>query len=154
MDRSLRGIGRFAVVAGSLAVASCGDGITLPELQPDIETFVVQMNAHRESVGCAALTWNLDVADVAQSHSVDMVARDFFDHTNPDGASPFDRMSDAGITYSRAAENIAWGYATPDAVLTGWLDSPGHRANIENCSLTEHGVGLYQTRWTHLFRTP
>ena len=65
-----------------------------------------------------------------------------------------DRLSETGADYRRAAENIAWGYATPEAVLAGWLDSSGHRANIENCSLTEHGVGLFQTRWTHLFRTP
>jgi uncharacterized protein YkwD len=83
-----------------------------------------------------------------------MVARDFFSHTNPDGDSPWDRLSAAGISFSRAAENIAWGYTSAEAVLSGWLGSPGHRANIENCALTHHGVGLADWHWTHLFVTP
>jgi len=115
---------------------------------------VQQMNAHRASVGCAPLVWNEAVAAVALGHSQDMVSRSFFSHQNPDGASPFDRLRAAGIDYSRAAENIAYGYPTGTAVLTAWLNSPGHKANIESCALTEHGVGLVGTHWTHLFITP
>ena len=124
------------------------------DADPELILFVDIMNDHRESVGCPRLAWNDAVADVAQSHSEDMVERDFFDHTNPDGKSPFDRLHDAGIEYSGAAENIAWGYPSAETVLDGWLNSSGHRANIENCSMTEHGVGLQQSRWTHLFIRP
>ena len=135
--------------------AGCDESPTdIAAADPDVQTFVSLMNDHRVSVGCDPLTWIPEVAAVAQAHSVDMVEREYFDHTNPDGLSPFDRMREAGVSFSRGAENIAWGYSTPESVLQGWLDSSGHRANIENCSLTEHGVGLYQTRWTHLFRTP
>jgi uncharacterized protein YkwD len=140
-------------------LAGCGDdplgvdGLD-PDLDPQVQAFAVLVNEHRVTVGCGALSWNTDVAAVAQAHSVDMVERDFFAHTNPDGDSPFDRMTEAGLSFSTAAENIAYGYGTPEAVLQAWLDSPGHRANIENCALTEHGVGLNQTYWTHLFRTP
>jgi len=142
----------MAVLVGS---AACQSDITGPDFEsPEIEVFASLMNAHRVSVGCEPLIWIDEVADVAQAHSVDMASRDYFDHTTPDGQSPFDRLRDAGLDFSRAAENIAYGYPTPEAVLQGWLDSPGHRANIENCALTEHGVGLHATRWTHLFRTP
>ena len=116
--------------------------------------FAELVNAHRASVGCSALVWNGSVADVARAHSDDMVERDFFSHTNPDGLSPFDRLSAAGIAFTAAAENIAYGYPTAQAVLQGWLDSPGHRANIENCALTEHGVGVTRAHWTHLFIRP
>jgi uncharacterized protein YkwD len=137
----------------------CGDDPVSPEtvegpLDPQLESFASLVNDHRVSVGCEPLAWVSAVADVAEAHSIDMYSRDFFAHVNPDGASPFDRMQDAGLSFSRAAENIAWGYPTPEAVLQGWLDSPGHRANIEDCALTEHGVGLHETYWTHLFRTP
>jgi len=145
---------RVAAVVLAGALAACEAAVLEPEFDTDVETFVGLMNDHRATVGCEPLTWISEVANVAQAHSVDMVERDFFDHTNPDGLSPFDRMAAAGLQLSRGAENIAWGYGTADAVLQGWLDSPGHRSNIENCALTEHGVGLYQTRWTHLFRTP
>lgn len=110
--------------------------------------------ARKQAVGCAPLVWMPAMAEVARAHSADMVARGFFAHTNPDGQTPFDRMHDAGIDYSRAAENIAYGYGTAEAILHGWLNSPPHRENIENCELTEHGVGKVDSHWTHLFRTP
>jgi uncharacterized protein YkwD len=142
--------------AGALVACACGGDAAGPDpsADPAVAAFVELVNAHRGSVGCPELVWQPDVAAVAQAHSADMVARDFFSHTNPDGASPFDRLTAAGIAYSAAAENIAWGYATAEAVLAGWLGSSGHRANIENCALTEHGVGLDGTHWTHLFIRP
>jgi uncharacterized protein YkwD len=146
----LRRLWALGVLIGG-AVA-CGD--SNPEIPADVEKFVSLVNAHRVTVGCAPLEWDGRVADVAEAHSEDMVARDFFSHTNPDGDSPRDRLSDAGISFRLAAENIAWGYASAEAVLSGWLGSSGHRANIENCALTHHGVGLADWHWTHLFVTP
>ena len=147
---------RILTLCLAVLPAGCGtETITSPvQLNPEVEAFVSAMNAHRETVGCPALEWHGDLATVAQAHSDDMVARDFFAHTNPDGDSPFDRMRAAGIAFSSAAENIAWGYPTGQAVLAGWLDSDGHRANIENCALTQHGVGLSATMWTHVFIRP
>jgi uncharacterized protein YkwD len=144
------------VVAISLVaiVTACDDTGLGPDFDPEVEMFISIMNDHRSSVGCSALDWNELVAEVALDHSKDMAQRDFFAHENPDGSDPFDRLSAAGLEWSRAAENIAFGYPTAEAVLAGWLDSPGHRANIENCSLTTHGIGLYETRWTHMFLTP
>jgi uncharacterized protein YkwD len=139
------------------SIVACGSDNGLgpdSDANPELVLFVDLMNDHRESAGCPRLTWNQDVALVALAHSEDMVERGFFDHTNPDGESPFDRLQNAGIPYSGAAENIAWGYSTATAVLEGWLNSSGHKANIENCSLTVHGVGLSQSRWTHLFIRP
>jgi len=149
-------IRRLVLLALVLAAsAACGsDPGVAPDAASDIALFVELMNQHRADVGCPELTWNAEVAAVAQAHSEDMVARDFFAHTNPDGDSPFDRLTNAGIDFSAAAENIAYGYPTPEAVLDAWLASDGHRANIENCALTEHGVGLQDTYWTHLFIRP
>jgi uncharacterized protein YkwD len=80
-----------------------------------------------------------------------MVARGFFSHTNPDGLSPFDRLNAAGVDFTAAGENIAYGYPSASAVLSAWLGSSGHRANIENGNYTHHGVGLEGTHWTHVF---
>jgi uncharacterized protein YkwD len=80
-----------------------------------------------------------------------MVRRDFFSHTNPDGQSPFDRLRAAGVTYLAAAENIAYGYTTAAGVLEAWLNSEGHRRNLENCRYTHHGVGLRNGKWVHEF---
>ena len=144
----------WTVVVLTAFVAACSDDTLGPDFDPEVEAFVDMANAHKRSVGCEDLAWNADVAAVAQAHSADMVQRDFFAHDNPDGYSPFDRLTNAGIAYSRAAENIAWGYGTAASVLDGWLNSAGHRTNLENCALTQAGVGLLDTRWTHLFITP
>lgn len=160
LPRSFRGILHQVVavaVLGTLGAAACGSDTAVgpdASANPTVASFVEQVNAHRRSLGCPDLVWNPAVAAVAQAHTEDMTARDFFSHTNPDGASPFDRLANAGIAYSSAAENIAFGYATAEMVLAAWIESPGHRANIENCSLTEHGVGLDGTYWTHLFIRP
>ena len=138
-----------------LLLAGCGDDLSPfgPEPGGEVEAFVILLNEHRATVGCGPLTWNPAVANVAEAHSQDMLDRDFFAHTNPDGDTPAHRLQAAGLDYRRTAENIAWGYPTGAAVMEGWLGSPGHRANIENCQLDEHGVGLVGTHWTHVFAT-
>lgn len=131
---------------------------TESSLAQDVLTIV---NQERANQNLSALTWNAPCAQVAYDHSWDMDARDFFDHTNPDGDDPFDRMDNAGISYSRAAENIAAGYSDAQSVMTAWMNSPDHRANILNPDLTEIGIGVrqgsngqYGTYWTQVFRTP
>jgi uncharacterized protein YkwD len=125
-----------------------------PQADPAVVEFADLVNQHRLSEGCGALTWHAGVAAVAQAHSEDMVARGYFSHTNPDGDSPGDRLRDAAISFTGWAENIAAGYPGAESVLAAWLNSSGHRANIENCSLTHHGVGLEGTHWTHVFLRP
>ncbi len=117
--------------------------------------FVQLINEHRKKVGCPPLKLNARLQKIALDHSKDMAARDFFSHTNPDGQSPFDRMKGAGIRYSWAAENIAFGQRTASEVIGSWLNSSGHRQNIENCKLREHGIGHYSVtnHWTHVFAT-
>jgi uncharacterized YkwD family protein len=115
-------------------------------------------NAEREKNGLDPLVWNESLAELARAHSQDMVDRGFFSHNNPDGASPFDRMKAAGINYISAAENIAAGQASPEAVIESWMNSEGHRENILNPKLKELGVGLarggqYGIYWTQNFAT-
>lgn len=153
MRPSISGLRTLVLVLPFLLAGCDGASPLEPELQDEVEAFVSLVNEHRASVGCSALRWNGDVAAVALAHSQDMVARDFFDHTNPDGASPADRLHAADIDYGRMAENIARGFETGSSVLEAWLGSPGHRTNIENCQLEEHGVGLVDGHWTHLFAT-
>lgn len=119
------------------------------------------VNTERAKVGCPALVANATLAQVARAHSQDMAAHSYFDHNGLDGSTPFTRMTAAGYRYSAAAENIAAGYATPEAVMTGWMNSAGHRANILNCGLTEIGIGYaylasspYGSYWTQDFGTP
>jgi uncharacterized protein YkwD len=109
------------------------------------------MNDHRVSLGLQPLIWDSGVAAVARAHSQDMADRHFFSHANPDGLLPWDRLRGAGISYKAAGENIIHGYTTGASVLTAWLNSAGHRANIESPTYTHHGVGKFGTYWTHVF---
>ena len=103
------------------------------------------VNDVRVNLGLDALITDASLLEVARAHSQDMVDRDFFDHVNPDGESPFDRMGNAGITYTTAGENIAWnqGFANPaTTAVDGWIDSPGHYTNMINDRYTHTGMGV------------
>lgn len=105
---------------------------------------VVQLtNSYRAQNGLAALELNLKLNNVAQSHSQDMALCDYFSHTGSNGCSSSDRVLNAGYNYSYVGENIAAGYATPEEVVQGWINSPGHRANILNANFKEIGIGYY-----------
>lgn len=120
----------------------------------DGQEFVALVNEHRASIGCPALAWDGRVADVASRHSQDMATRRFFGHTNPDGVDPYARLRAAGIAYSTAGENIAEGQSSAREVFRAWMNSASHRRNIENCAFTRHGMGMFQSHWTHMFLRP
>ncbi|MFE9451141.1 CAP domain-containing protein [Streptomyces sp. NPDC006739] len=100
------------------------------------------VNEQRAKVGCSALSANSSLTSLAESFSDDMAARGFFDHTDPDGHTPWDRAAKAGIT-DLGGENIARGQADAAAVMDAWMNSPGHRANILNCDFKTLGVGVH-----------
>ncbi|MFI9743522.1 CAP domain-containing protein [Streptomyces sp. NPDC052494] len=115
---------------------------------------VALVNAERAKAGCGPLTANATLNSAAQGHSDDMAARDFFDHTNPDGAGPGERVTAAGYPWSTYGENIAMGQSTPESVMDSWMNSPGHRANILNCDFKEIGIGIHSSGgpyWTQVF---
>jgi len=110
-------------------------------------------NQQRSQQGLLPLTLNLTLNDVAEKHSQDMATRNYFSHQGLDGSQPWDRMRAEGYVYSRAAENIAFGQPTPQAVVDAWMNSPGHRQNILDPNLKEIGVGYYNAYWTQDFGT-
>ena len=79
--------------------------------------------------------------------------KNYFDHTSPTYGSPFDMMKSFGISYNAAGENIAMGQTTPEQVVTSWMNSEGHRANILNGEFTHIGVGYVADGnvWTQQF---
>ncbi|WPB88800.1 CAP domain-containing protein [Streptomyces malaysiensis] len=113
-------------------------------------------NAERAAARLAPLAPDPRLAAAAQAHSDDMVARDFYSHTGPEGHQPWDRARAAGATHRGIGENIACGQRSPAEVVRGWMDSPGHRANILKPDFTHIGVGHATgsragTYWTQVF---
>ncbi|MFI6073285.1 CAP domain-containing protein [Actinoplanes sp. NPDC051343] len=118
---------------------------------------VALTNVQRKAHGCGALRNDSRLAQSARAHSTDMVKQGFFSHTGSSGSSFVAREISAGYPKKGpSAENIAWGFRTPQDVVTGWMNSPGHRANILNCGSVAVGVGLAYTSggsayWTQDF---
>lgn len=108
----------------------------------------------------APVTWNGYLAAAARAHAADMAARRFFDHVNPDGATPARRVEKAGYTaWTEVAENIAAGY-TVSNVMQGWIDSANHCKTLMDPTLREVGIGYtyqpgtpYGTYWVQDFGT-
>ncbi|MFC4639008.1 CAP domain-containing protein [Deinococcus hohokamensis] len=91
-----------------------------------------------------ALSLNAQLTQAAQGHAADMAARNYFSHTSLDGRTMADRVEATGYRWSTIGENIAAGQTSPEEVVSGWLNSPGHCANIMNPAFRELGVGYAQ----------
>lgn len=134
-----------------------GQIINIPTISSSVvnfETEVIRLvNEIRVKNGLKPLTHDWQLSRVARYKSEDMRDKKYFSHTSPTYGSPFDMMKNFGITYRTAGENIAKGYSTPEAVVNGWMNSPGHRANILNASFTHIGVGYASSGnyWTQMF---
>lgn len=107
--------------------------------------FLNLINAHRQENGLAPLANNSTLNVSSDGHSLDMAENAYFSHTSQDGSSPFDRMADAGYSCGTMGENIAAGQSSAQQVFEGWLNSPGHNANMLNPSFVSIGIGLVQS---------
>ena len=134
-----------------------GQILNIPTTSSSVTSFeqeVIRLvNEIRTENGLRPLTYDWELSRVARYKSQDMKDNKYFSHTSPVYGSPFQMMKSFGISYRSAGENIAKGYATPEAVIEGWMNSPGHRANILNSSFTHIGVGYVAEGryWTQMF---
>ena len=90
----------------------------------------------------------------ARDHSEDMVERSYFDHEDPDGRRVADRVKAAGVSWSKVSENLAMNSGAEDPVaraVQGWMESPGHRANILDPKVTHTGVGIAEDGGAYTF---
>ncbi|MEU9128471.1 sigma-70 family RNA polymerase sigma factor [Kitasatospora sp. NPDC048540] len=129
-----------------------------PPSADTVQQVIDLVNAERAKAGCGPVKASTKLQEAAQKHSDDMAARGFFDHTNPDGAGPQQRIDATGYKWNTWGENIARGQRDAAAVMDAWMHSEGHRANILNCAFTELGVGVHTGTggpwWTQDFGKP
>jgi uncharacterized protein YkwD len=108
------------------------------------------VNRERSLHGAGALTSDSRLEQAAQAHSEDMAAGDYFEHTGPGGDTPFSRIRASGYIYSSrvgyaVGENIGWGtlwLATPQAIVTAWMNSPEHRAIMLDGRYRDTAIGV------------
>jgi len=147
----------FALLAVSLLLVACG-GASAPSVpEGGAGTLLIASsgeqawalrvldltNLERSSRGLAPLVLDAAASAAAYDHCWDMDARDFFDHVNPDGDDPADRLRDHGVELIVAGENIARGQASPEEVVQAWMASPAHRENILYPGWTHIGIGIH-----------
>ncbi len=156
-----------AVVASLLLVlafAGCGGPPDAVAAKPDVDgcagswlrpkaTNLVQVraatlcliNAQRARQGEQPLTENVMLQRAAELHSLDMAKRKYFEHADPDGVQPDARIVQQGYPPILVGENLAWGEttkSTPAWIVSAWMKSPGHRANILEPGYREIGIGM------------
>ena len=134
-----------------------GQKLTVPtgdQTATAYEKEVVRLvNEIRAQNGLKPLTYDWQLARVARYKSQDMKNNRYFAHTSPVYGTPAQMIKSFGISYRSMGENIARGQKTPQAVVDGWMNSSGHRANILSRSFTHIGVGYEASGnyWTQLF---
>jgi len=120
----------------------------------------VPRNCGERAFGAAApLAWNDALATAALAHSRDMAARRHFGHQGSDGSMVAARATRAGYRWRLVGENIAAGQTSAAEAVAGWIESPGHCANLMNPLFTEMGAGYEISRaklpgfvyWTQVF---
>jgi uncharacterized YkwD family protein len=99
------------------------------------------VNRERTANGLSALQVDTQLVQLARMKSQDMITNNYFSHTSPTYGSPFQMLTNAGVRYRAAGENIA-GNRTVEAAHTALMNSSGHRANILGSSYTHVGIGV------------
>lgn len=134
-----------------------GQVLQIPQLDSSVSAYeeeVIRLvNNIRQQNGLQPLTANWELSRVARYKSQDMLENGYFSHNSPTYGSPFQMITAFGLSYRTAGENIAKGYASAQAVVNGWMNSSGHRANILNSSYKQIGVGYVAQGhyWTQMF---
>jgi uncharacterized protein YkwD len=143
---------RLALVAALAPAAALGATLfatpaeAAPVSESTLQADIVRLtNVQRAAHGCGALKVDSRLVTAARGHSAHMAQTGAFSHTGKGGSNFVAREKAAG--YSKpSAENIAWGYRSGKDVVTAWMKSPGHRANILNCKSKTVGVGAVYSK--------
>lgn len=101
-----------------------------------------QTNVAREQNGVKPLNLNEKLNHAAFLKAKDMLSRQYWSHTSPDGVEPWKWFADAGYNYNEAGENLAKGFSTTSAIITAWLNSPEHKANIIKSNYRDVGFAV------------
>lgn len=132
----------FLSVAPIITGRSGNQGVLAYATNVSISGLLSATNSERTGNGVAALTGSSKLNNAAQAKANDMVARDYWSHQTPDGQQPWVFITNAGYEYVAAGENLAYGFMTSSETVTGWMNSPPHKANLLSGTFTEVGFGF------------
>lgn len=117
------------------------------------QAVLAEVNTARAQNGLSALTLDANMNRAAAVRAAELAQS--FSHTRPNGSRGLTALNEAGVSYRMAGENIASGQQSAQAVVSAWMNSSGHRANILSASFGRMGVGQAtiggRTYWVQLF---
>jgi uncharacterized protein YkwD len=122
-----------------------------PTDNSDASITLALVNEERTKAGLGPLTLDPQLSAVADAHAKDMQSRNFFSHDSPEGVAHHQRIINAGIAFSHSGENIAMGQQSAAEAMKGWMESPGHKANIVSQNFGRFGFGRAGIYWVQLF---
>lgn len=105
-------------------------------------SLLADTNSQRATNSESGLTISSELNAAAQAKANDMVQRDYWSHVTPNGVQPWQFITSHGYQYKSAGENLAYGFASSSDVLTAWMNSPEHRANILDAKYQNVGFGI------------
>jgi uncharacterized protein YkwD len=159
-----RGDDDWVILAAPLVLPALGDGASQATLVLELTNRArarPRRCGNRNFAAAPPLTLEPRLSEAASAHARDMLAQHYFDHRDPAGHSPADRVRARGYRYAIVGENLAAGATDAHEAMQGWLDSPGHCENIMDPRFTQLGVGFADTAsgaaridWVQVFATP
>ncbi len=122
--------------------AHAKSGVLAYSTEMSIGGLLQATNQQRNANGVASLNLNSKLNSAAQAKANDMVARNYWSHNTPDGDPPWVFINATGYSYTKAGENLAYGFATSSDTITGWMNSPPHRENLLDTAFKDVGFGF------------
>ncbi len=131
------------IVGAGLMINSAWSASSVLGAQSDFSgsTLLSETNDRRSSEKQQPLTLDPQLAAAAQAKAQDMVQKNYWSHNSPDGKTPWSFIAASGYQYQAAGENLAYGFGNASDTITGWMNSPEHRANILNAGYQNVGFG-------------
>ncbi|MEY1556311.1 CAP domain-containing protein [Yoonia sp. R2331] len=132
----------LSLTAGAAAASNAC--VTPPNVNAMANEIAAGVNANRRAYGQSSLSYNRRLSQAAMKHACDMAVNGFFGHRGTDGSNSQARVRQAGYRDCLVAENLAWGYPTSQQIISGWMNSAGHRSNMLHPRAAEFGVAITQ----------
>lgn len=126
--------GSYSIITSAKIISSQSENSYLQDV-------LELINKERKAEGLSSLTTTASLKSAAYKRAVETAS--VFSHTRPDGSSFSTVLGEYNITYMACGENIAYGQKTPESVMAGWMNSPGHRSNILSSKFGKVGIGYY-----------
>ena len=137
----------LALIISTMLVLSVGmhklrHGVLSYATNVSSQALLEATNQQRIANHVAGLRLNDKLSAAAQAKANDMATRNYWAHNTPDGNPPWVFFNQAGYTYEKAGENLAYGFASSADTVAGWMNSPSHRENLLDSAFEDVGFGF------------